>query len=58
MIPINEAQKQRQDLIDSVNHSHQPIIIAGQSGNAVLISEADWKSRQETLYLLSIPGMR
>ncbi|HLO84057.1 MAG TPA: type II toxin-antitoxin system Phd/YefM family antitoxin [Nostocaceae cyanobacterium] len=57
MIPINEAQKQLQDLIDSVNQSHQPIIIAGQSGNAVLISEADWTSVQETLYLLSIPGM-
>jgi antitoxin YefM len=26
--------------------------------NAVLLSEADWASVQETLYLLSIPGMR
>nr|WP_199336170.1 type II toxin-antitoxin system Phd/YefM family antitoxin [Nostoc sp. FACHB-110] len=58
MIPINEAQQQLQDLIDSVNQSHQPIVIAGKNSNAVLISEADWASVQETLYLLSIPGMR
>jgi len=43
--------------IDTVSLSHQPIIIAGQSSNAVLLSEADLASVQETLYLLSIPGM-
>ena len=37
---------------------YQPIVITGQSNNAVLLSEADWTSIQETLYLLSIPGMR
>jgi antitoxin YefM len=58
MIPIHEAQQQLQSLIDEVSQSHQPIVIAGQSNNAVLLSEADWTSMQETLYLLSIPGMR
>ena len=58
MIPVNEAQQQLQDLIDSVSQSHQPIVITGQTSNAVLLSEADWASVQETLYLLSIPGMR
>lgn len=58
MIPIKEAQQQLQQLIDSVSESHQPIVIAGQTSNAVLLSEADWASVQETLYLLSVPGMR
>lgn len=58
MIPVNEAQQQLQSLIDSVSQSHQPIVIAGQSSNAVLLFEADWASVQETLYLLSVPGMR
>ena len=58
MIPINEAQKQLQQLIDSVSQSHKPIVIAGQTSNAVLLSESDWASVQETLYLLSVPGMR
>jgi antitoxin YefM len=58
MIPVNEAQQKLQDLIDSVSQSHQPIVIVGQSNNAVLLSESDWASIQETLYLLSVPGMR
>jgi antitoxin YefM len=58
MIPVNEAQHQLQDLIDAVNQSHQPMTIAGQHGNAVLLAETDWASIRETLYLLSIPGMR
>ena len=57
MIPINEAQQQLQQLIDSVSQSHQPIAL-GQTSNAVLLSESDWASVQETLYLLSVPGMR
>jgi prevent-host-death family protein len=35
-----------------------PVRIAGRRGNAVLISEEDWQAIQETLYLVSIPGMR
>lgn len=44
-------------LIDEVNTSHEPIQITGKRGNAVLISEDDWRSIKETLYLQSIPGM-
>lgn len=58
MISVNEAQQQLPDLIDAVSQSHQPLVIVGQSSNAVLLSETDWRSVQETLYLLSIPGMR
>ncbi|MEG5059497.1 type II toxin-antitoxin system Phd/YefM family antitoxin [Microcoleus sp. A2-C5] len=57
MIPINEAQQQLQQSIAPMSQSHQPIVIAGQTSNAVL-SESDWTSVQETLYLLSVPGMR
>ncbi|MEG4490031.1 type II toxin-antitoxin system Phd/YefM family antitoxin [Microcoleus sp. D3_18_C4] len=58
MIPINEAQQQLQQLIDSVSQSYQPMAIAGQTSNAVLLSESDSAYVQETLYLLSVPGMR
>lgn len=44
-------------LIDEANASHEPIQITGKRGNAVLISEDDWRSIRETLYLHSIPGM-
>ena len=45
-------------LLDKTALSHEPIQITGKRHNAVLISEDDWRSIQETLYLLSIPRMR
>lgn len=45
-------------LLDQTASSHEPIQITGRRSSAVLISEDDWRSIQETLYLLSIPGMR
>ncbi|MFA6093902.1 MAG: type II toxin-antitoxin system Phd/YefM family antitoxin [Elusimicrobiota bacterium] len=45
-------------LLDQTASSHEPVQITGKRSNAILISEEDWRSIQETLYLLSIPGMR
>ncbi len=45
-------------LIDEVGTSHEPVLITGKRGNAVLLAEDDWRAIEETLYLLSIPGMR
>ena len=36
----------------------EPIVITGKRGNAVLLAEGDWNAINETLYLISIPGMR
>jgi antitoxin YefM len=58
VITITEAKNKFYHLIEKVNLSHKPIIITSKKGNAVLISENDWKAIQETLYLLIIPGMR
>ena len=44
-------------MIDEANASHEPSQITGKRGNAVLISEGDWRSIKETLFLNSIPGM-
>jgi len=53
-----EARKQLYKLLDDVAASHEPIEITGRRSNAVLVSEDDWRAVQETLHLLSIPGMR
>jgi len=45
-------------LIDETAESHQPLVITGKRNNAVLVSAEDWSAMQETLFLLSIPGMR
>ena len=57
-VTATEARAKLYRLIDQAASSHEPIVITGKRANAVLISEDDWRAIQETLYLLSIPGMR
>ena len=57
-LSATEARTKLYRLIDQTSQSHEPIVITGKRGNAVLISEEDWRSIQETIYLLNIPGMR
>ncbi len=57
-LPVTQARSKLYQLMDEAADSHDPIQITGKRSNAVLISEEDWRSIQETLYLLSIPGMR
>ena len=53
-----EARSKLYALIDETTDTHQPIVITGKRGNAVLLAEDDWKAINETLSLLSVPGMR
>ncbi len=57
-VTASEARASLYRLIDEVAASHDPLLITGKRGNAVLLSEADWNAIQESLHLLSIPGMR
>jgi len=57
-LPVTQARSKLYQLLDETAESHEPIQITGRRSNAVLISEEDWRSIQETLYLISIPGMR
>ena len=58
VLKVSEARANLYQLIDEAAHSHQPVLITGKRNNAVLVSEEDWRAVQETLYLVSIPGMR
>jgi prevent-host-death family protein len=58
VLSASEARERLYRLIDEVARSHEPVHIAGKRTSAVLLSEEDWRSIQETLHLLSIPGMR
>ncbi|KAA8977830.1 type II toxin-antitoxin system Phd/YefM family antitoxin [Halospina sp. K52047b] len=57
-ITATEARSNLYRLIDETAESHQPVVITGKRNNAVLVSEEDWAAIQETLFLLSVPGMR
>jgi prevent-host-death family protein len=57
-VTATEARANLYRLIDEAAASHQPLLISGKRNKAVLICEEDWESIQETLFLLSVPGMR
>ena len=57
-ISATDARSKLYKLLDQARETSEPILITGKRGNGVLVSENDWRSIQETLHLLSIPGMR
>jgi len=54
---VSKARANLYQLIAKANKTSVPVLITGKESNAVLVSESDWKAMQETLYLMSIPGM-
>ena len=57
-LSVTQARSKLYQLLDEAADSHEPIQITGKRSNAILVSEEDWRSIQETLYLVSISGMR
>jgi len=57
-LTATEARSKLYQLIDEAASTHEPVLITGKRGNAVLLAEEDWNAVKETLHLLSIPGMR
>jgi prevent-host-death family protein len=57
-LTASQARSNLYRIIDEAATSHEPIVITGKRNNAVLISAEDWAAIQETMYLLSVPGMR
>ena len=58
VLTASEARTGLYRLIDQTAESHQPVLITGKRSSAVLVSAEDWQAIQETLTLLSSPGMR
>ena len=57
-ITASEARARLYKLIDETTVTSEPVQITGKRADAVLVSLDDWQAMQETLHLLSIPGMR
>ena len=57
-LTASKAREKLYKLLDETAESHEPVFITGRRNNAVLVSEEDWRSIEETLHLLSIPRMR
>jgi antitoxin YefM len=57
-LTASAARASLYQLLDKAAETHEPVQIVGKRHNAVLVSSEDWRAIQETLYLVSIPGMR
>ncbi len=57
-LSASEARKRLYNLVDEVKENHEPVQIVGKRNSAVLVAEEDWRAIQETLHLITIPGMR
>ena len=57
-LSVSQAKSILGQLVEESGLEHEPIHIQGKAKSVVLLSEEDWRSIQESLYLLSIPGMR
>lgn len=60
MITMNasEARENLYCLLDETTAAHEPVLIVGPRSNGALVGEEDWNAIQESLHLLSIPGIR
>lgn len=58
ILTVSEARANLYQLVHQVHLTHEPMVIKGKKNSAVLIAEDDWRSIQETLFLLAIPAMR
>ena len=57
-VSVDDVGVNLHKLIEQVAVNREPVMILGRESNAVLISEGDWVAINETLDLLSVPGMR
>ncbi len=56
-LTVTEARQHLFNLLKRSVKGHVPIKITSKTGDAVLISEADYEGLMETLEILSTPGM-
>ena len=57
-LSVKEASGKLPDLVENTIAKREPVLISGKNNNAVLMAESDWQAMNETLQLLSVPGMR
>lgn len=55
---ITSFRKDIFSVFEQVIKFNQPVNISTKDGNAVVISEADYRSLIETLYVSSVPGLK
>ena len=57
-LDVKDASDKLPVLVENAITKHEPVLIASKNNNAILMAEGDWRAVNETLHLLSAPGMR
>jgi prevent-host-death family protein len=55
---VSKFRKNMASYFEQAVRFKEPVIITANDGNAVVLSEEDYNSMAETLYLSSIPGLK
>ena len=55
---ITDFRRNIYTLVDSTIRYNEPVSITTRNGNAVMISEEEYRGMLETLYLSSVPGLK
>lgn len=55
---ITNFRKNIYEMLETTIEYNEPINISTKKGNAVVLSEEDYNSLMETLYISSIPGLK
>lgn len=55
---ITNFRKNIYEMLETAIEYNEPINISTKKGNAVVLSEEDYNSLMETLYIESIPGLK
>lgn len=57
-VNITNFRKNIYELLEQTIKFNEPINVTTKNGNAVVLSEEDYNSLMETLYISSIPGLK
>ncbi len=55
---ITNFRKNIYEMLETTIKYNEPINISTKKGNAVVISEEDYNNLMETLYIMSVPGLK
>ena len=54
---VTKARQNIYSIMERTIEDSEPVQITGKKGDVIMISLEDWNSIQETLHIVSIPGM-
>ena len=55
---ITNFRKNIYEMLETTIKYNEPINVSTKKGNAIVISEEDYNNLMETLYIISVPGLK